>query len=251
MFGWAVKVVSSALFLASIVFSIPLAFDIGGRTCGLAFSLALSVFYFFYSLLRLATPEASRFRYVLGKLVGSIQWLVIASLLIWSLSKFSIDSNTDGNLSWVARTFGSKRAADTSVRVWLFGSRGVVESFSLGIWDKLLSWSVPVFQLGEGFCSLLVIQAAGQMTKWAVNRDGGDNWMVQEVVHFIETFTNQPLDCPTSVFCLNYFKLGLFSLQSHNLSRTWQCGCHSYRCRHHLCNFPMCLGHWKRPWKSC
>jgi len=190
MLGWAVKVVSSALFLASVVFSIPLAFDIGGRTCGLAFSLALSAFYFFYSLLRLATPEASRFRYVLVRFVASIQWLVIASLLIWSLSKFSIDSNTDGNLSWVARTFGGKRAADTSVHAWLFGSRGVVESFSLGIWDKLLSWSVPVFQLGEGFCSLLVIQAAGQMTKWAVNRDGGDNWMVNWPVDSVETLSD-------------------------------------------------------------
>lgn len=170
--------VSSALFLSFIVFSVPLAFDIGGRTCGLAFSLSLSVFYFLYSVLRLATPETSRFRYLLVRLVASIQWIVIPSLLIWSLNKFSIDSNSEGNLSWVTRTFGGKRATDTSVHAWLFGPRGVVESFSISAWDKLLRWSVPVFQLGEGFCSLLVIQAAGQMTKWVVNKDGGDNWMV-------------------------------------------------------------------------
>ncbi|KAG9628281.1 ICE2-domain-containing protein, partial [Aureobasidium melanogenum] len=43
---------------------------------------------------------------------------------------------------------------------------------------KLLRWSTPVFQLSEGFCSLLVIQAAGQITRYLVNREGGDGWMI-------------------------------------------------------------------------
>ncbi|MCJ1452649.1 hypothetical protein MMC28_002992 [Mycoblastus sanguinarius] len=43
----------------------------------------------------------------------------------------------------------------------------------------MLRWSTPVFQLCEGFCSLLVIQAAGQITRWLVNRGGrSDSWMI-------------------------------------------------------------------------
>jgi hypothetical protein len=173
---WITRVISSALFLSAIVFTIPLAFDIGGRTCGLAFSLALTSYYFFYSGLRLATPDGSRFRYALVKLIAWTQWLMIPTLLIWSLNKFSVDA--DNSNGWVERTFGGKRSQDTSVQEWLFGRGGLVESATIGSWDKLLLWSTPVFQIGEGFCSLLVIQAAGQISRWLVNRERGDSWMV-------------------------------------------------------------------------
>jgi hypothetical protein len=173
---WITRVISSALFLSAIVFTIPLAFDIGGRTCGLAFSLALTSYYFFYSGLRLATPDGSRFRYALVKLIAWTQWLMIPTLLIWSLNKFSVDA--DNSNGWVERTFGGKRSQDTSVQEWLFGRGGLAESATIGSWDKLLLWSTPVFQIGEGFCSLLVIQAAGQISRWLVNRERGDSWMV-------------------------------------------------------------------------
>jgi ICE2 len=41
-----------------------------------------------------------------------------------------------------------------------------------------LRYSTPFFQLAEGFCSLLVIQAAGQITRWLVNRRRSDTWVV-------------------------------------------------------------------------
>ncbi|KAF2809732.1 ICE2-domain-containing protein [Mytilinidion resinicola] len=173
---WLTRVASSATFLSAIIFTIPLAFDIGGRTCGLAFSLSLASYYFFYSALRLATPDGSRFRWTLVQLIAWTQWFVLPALLIWSLNKFSVDSDNNGG--WVERTFGGKRAHDSSVQEWLFGSGGLVESATIGSWDKILRWSTPVFQIGEGFCSLLVIQAAGQITRWLVNRERGDSWMI-------------------------------------------------------------------------
>ena len=176
MLSWLLRVSASVLFLLSIVFTIPLAFDVGGRECGLAFSLSLTIFYFIYSTLRLATPDTSRFRYAFVNLVATFQWLVIPGLLIWSLNQFSVDSGEPAG--WVERTFNRKRAGDESIQAWLFGRHGLIQSLSIGGWDKLMHWSVPVFQLAEGFCSLLVIQAAGQITKWVVNRDGGDGWMV-------------------------------------------------------------------------
>ncbi|OCK83647.1 ICE2-domain-containing protein [Lepidopterella palustris CBS 459.81] len=173
---WITRVFSSTLFLAAIVFTIPLAFDIGGRTCGLAFSLSLASYYFFYSALRLATPDGSRFRYSLVTFIAWTQWLMIPTLLIWSLNKFSVDS--DNSSGWVERTFGGKSAQDTSLQELIFGRGGLAEAATVGVWDKLLRWSTPVFQLGEGFCSLLVIQAAGQITRWLVNRERGDTWMI-------------------------------------------------------------------------
>ena len=175
---WLLRVLSSVVFLFSIIISIPLAFDVGGRASGLAFSLVLASFYFFFSVLRLATPSHSRFRWALVQIITLAQWAILPSLLIWSLNRFSVEPV--GNQSWVERTFTGKRATDTSVWEWIAGPDGLVETITVGGWDKLLRWSTPVFQLCEGFCSLLVIQAAGQITRWLVNKGGrGDSWMVR------------------------------------------------------------------------
>jgi hypothetical protein len=174
---WILRITSAVVFLTSIILSVPLGFDVGGRTCGLAFSLSLATFYFFYSVLRLATPDRSRFRWALIQIIGFTQWIILPSLLIWSLNRFSVDS--ENTVGWVERTFDGKRAKDGSIAEWIFGPNGLIESLTIGSWDKLLRWSTPVFQLVEGFCSLLVIQAAGQITRWLVNRGGrSDTWMV-------------------------------------------------------------------------
>ncbi|CZT45051.1 probable ICE2 Protein with role in forming and/or maintaining the cortical ER network [Rhynchosporium secalis] len=149
---------------------------IGGRECGLAFSLSLFYFYFFFSTLKLATPENSRIRWALVKTIGLGQWLLIPGLLIWSMNRFAVDANNSGD--WVARTFDVKRSHDSSVREWIFGAGGLLEMLTVGTWDKLLRYSTPFFQLAEGFCSLLVIQAAGQITRWLVNRGRSDLWMI-------------------------------------------------------------------------
>ncbi|ODH35617.1 hypothetical protein ACO22_02910 [Paracoccidioides brasiliensis] len=187
---WIFRIFSSALFLTAIVLSIPLAFDVGGRTCGLGFSLSLAAFYFLFSLLRLTTPDRSWIRYSLIVFIRSTQWLIVPIVLIWSLNHFSVDApdhhhstttttTTTQQAEWIGRTFGWKREQDMSIARWVFGANGLVENFVLGGWDKLLSWSTPFFQLAEGFCSLLVIQAAGQITRWLVNRGGrNDSWMI-------------------------------------------------------------------------
>ena len=173
---WIFRVLSSAIFLLSIILSIPIAFDVGGRECGLAFSLSLFSFYIFYSGLKLATPDDSRIRWALVQMIGMAQWVLLPGLLIWSMNRFAVDANNSGD--WVARTFDGKRAQHSSVTEWIFGSGGLLEILTVGAWDKLLRYSTPFFQLAEGFCSLLVIQAAGQITRWLVNRGRSDTWMV-------------------------------------------------------------------------
>jgi ICE2 len=174
---WLARVFTSVVFLFLIIFTIPLTFDVGGRTAGLAFSLSLFIYYAFYSVLRLITPPQSRFRYALGQLIRHTQWIAIGSLMIWSLNKFSIDADNAGG-SWVERTFNYKRAHDKSIQEWIFGRDGLLQSVMIGGWDTGLRYSTPLFQILEGFCTLLVIQACGQITRWLVNREGGDTWMV-------------------------------------------------------------------------
>ena len=183
---WLLNFLGSVAFLFGIILSIPLAFDVGGRACGLAFSLALATSYFCFSILRIATPDKSRFRKALIHIIAFLQWAIIPTLLIWSLNRFSVEPDTAG---WVERTFSGKRASDTSVVQWILGPDGLVETVTVGGWDKLLRWSTPVFQLCEGFCSLLVIQAAGQITRWLVNKgEGRDSWMVRIPTSLIRIF---------------------------------------------------------------
>ncbi|TLD23951.1 hypothetical protein PspLS_06734 [Pyricularia sp. CBS 133598] len=190
---WLFQALFSIIFLLSIVLSIPICFDVGGRDAGLAYSLSLFVFYLFYSAAKLATPDNSRFRRALTELIRLSQWVVIPALLIWSLNRFSVDealldaAQNHGHASgdWVRRAwFGHETVAQpaapaaTNWHDWFFGSKGVLESMWLGSWDRGLSYSSPLFQLCEGFCTVLVIQAAGQMTRWLVNRGRSDTWVI-------------------------------------------------------------------------
>jgi hypothetical protein len=174
---WLLRILNSAIFLLCIILSIPIAFDVGGRECGLAYSLWLFCFYFAFSLLKLATPDDSRIRWALVKLVAMTQWVIIPALLIWSLGRFAVDANNSGD--WVARTFDGKRSQYKSVVDWIFGPGGLADAMTVGTWGNVLTYSTPVFQIAEGFCSLLVIQAAGQITRWLVNRGRSDSWMVR------------------------------------------------------------------------
>lgn len=225
---WLFRALSSAVFLAVTVSSIPLAFDVGGKTCGLAYSLSLATFYFLFSLLRLTTPDRSWLRSSLIVVISSTQWLIIPILLIWSLNRFSIDTDNAG--SWVERTFTGKRAHDSSIQEWLFGPDGLVESVTIGNWDKLLRWSTPVFQLVEGFCSLLVIQAAGQITRWLVNRGGrSDSWMVcprHSTVHILwdaYLLIRASLDRSPGTLRLHHIKLGILPVAGPPISRDLKC----------------------------
>lgn len=173
---WFFRVIFSSVFLFSIVLSIPVAFDVGGRDSGLAYSLSLFIFYLLYSAIKLAVPDDSRARHFVSASLRLSQWIVIPTLLIWALGKFAVDA---GSSTWVERTLGSVfQSKSASWTEWLFGKDGLVETISLGGWDNALRYSGPIFQLLEGFCTLLVIQSAGQITRWLVNRGRSDTWVV-------------------------------------------------------------------------
>jgi len=173
---WIFSVLFSSIFLLSIVLSIPVAFDVGGRDSGLAYSLSLFFFYLIYSTTKLITPDTSRIRWTVSAILRISQWIVIPTLLIWSLNQFAVDA---GSTNWVERTLGGMfKSRSANWTEWIFGKDGILETVMLGGWDNILRYSVPVFQLLEGFCTLLVIQAAGQITRWLVNRGRSDTWLI-------------------------------------------------------------------------
>ncbi|EXJ55597.1 hypothetical protein A1O7_08525 [Cladophialophora yegresii CBS 114405] len=178
------RALSAILFLTLIIVLIPLTFDVGGRDAGLAFSLSISSFYFILSLLRISTPDGSSFRRAVVNILRGLQLLILPILCIWALGRFSVDA--DNSSGWVERTFRTSKDFLTSKPdLWqsIVGREGLVENITLGSWDILLRWSSPIFQLLEGFCSLLVIQAIGQFSRWLVNRsEWSDAWLLTLLV---------------------------------------------------------------------
>lgn len=179
---WLTRALSSIFFLSLIVVTIPLTFDIGGRDAGLAYTLSLAAFYFFLSLLRVTTPDNAPVRKFVIYTLRGVQWIILPTLCLWVLGRFS-DGGLDGG--WVERTFRIKKdlLSHKSLSQYLFGHDGLLEVIAIGGWDRLLRWSSPIFQLLEGFCSLLVIQAIGQLSRWSVNRsEWSDAWMLSIIV---------------------------------------------------------------------
>lgn len=207
---WLFSVILSSVFLLSIVLSIPVAFDVGGRDSGLAYSLSLFNYYLFYSAVRILTPEKSRLGWTVSTALRLSQWIVIPTLMIWALGQFAVDA---GSTNWVERTLGGVfRSKSTSWTEWVFGKDGVLETVMLGTWDGVLKYSGPMFQLLEGFCTLLVIQAAGQITRWLVNRGRSDTWVVSRSAAAAGLFLSQ-LNDPDSNSSASDLSPRLFGLR--------------------------------------
>lgn len=149
-------------------------------------------------------------------LIGLGQWILLPGLLIWSMNRFAVDANNSGD--WVARTFDGKRAQNKGIYEWIFGAGGLLEMLTIGTWDKVLKYSTPLFQLAEGFCSLLVIQASGQITRWLVNRGRSDTWMVRTCPSFYRLCkVNLGIDWATDFVRIYHLKLWIFPFPHHQL----------------------------------
>jgi ICE2 len=114
------------------------------------FSLALASFYFTLSSMRLSYRK-SQLEWI-PNLVGFVQTFIVFVILVTVLNKFSNDAPST---HWVHRLI-------------------------LKPWDWALTKSTPAFTLIEGFASLLVIQAIGQICRWVANHRS-DSWLVQIV----------------------------------------------------------------------
>lgn len=142
----------SVIYLTLLILTIPLAFDVGGEDCGIAFTSTLTIFYFVMSTIRIITRK-TKFS-IIGSLLYYLQHLITPSLLILHLSLFS---NTKSN---------------NVSSIWLN---------SIHPWKVMIKNATPVFACMEGFCTLLVIQATGHVMRW-LNNKKSDSWMFVQII---------------------------------------------------------------------
>jgi ICE2 len=112
----------------------------------------------------------------LPSIVGFLQVIIVPIILVCVLNTFTTEH--------VPSTWG--------------------RSFLVKPWDWALTKSTPVFTLIEGFASLLVIQAIGQICRWVVN-NRSDSWMVWELL------LKLTLDCVSCIKCIYNRRSSLFS----------------------------------------
>lgn len=144
-----------ALYLALVVLTIPLAFDVGGDSCGLLFSLFLVVA---YALLTTLRRLARRWRFLKAvSILYYTQHVFIPTILMYFVLYYS------------------HKAPES-------------DSWPVVVWRYVLVHATPVFTVAEGFCSLLLIQAASQTLTY-LQENVSDSWLLVSLMGLGATIT--------------------------------------------------------------
>lgn len=150
-----VEFILSTIYLILIILCIPLAFDVGGVSCGLAFSFTTFSLYFVLTTIRLITRRSKYFRWI--SILYYLQHIVLPSLLTFFLSYY-------------------KSANDNPILK------------PVELWKIFIINSTPIVTILEGFCSLLLIQAIGQTLNWLTVYKS-DSWLIVSLVGSGSTIT--------------------------------------------------------------
>lgn len=142
------EIILSTVYLVLLVLCIPLAFDVGGIACGLAFSFTTFALYFILTTIRLITRRSKYFRWV--SILYYLQHILLPSLLTFFLSYYN-------------------------------SSKKVPSFMVIDVWKLFIVNSTPIFTILEGFCSLLLIQAVGQTLHWLTVYKS-DSWLIVSLV---------------------------------------------------------------------
>ncbi|CDO55260.1 similar to Saccharomyces cerevisiae YIL090W ICE2 Integral ER membrane protein with type-III transmembrane domains [Geotrichum candidum] len=158
---------STFFYYFLILITIPLAFDVGGQDCGIAFTCTLSVFYFVLSTFRLLSKN-TKFRFISSSLYH-LQQIIIPSLLILHLSIYSPPTLT-------LKEFVEPPASNASLGQQVQSEVSHVWLLIIQSWACFVKNATPLFTTLEGFCTLLFIQTAGRFSSWLVKKS--DSWMI-------------------------------------------------------------------------
>ncbi|ODV91133.1 hypothetical protein CANCADRAFT_116737 [Tortispora caseinolytica NRRL Y-17796] len=145
---------NSLLFVALVLLTVPLSFDLGGRQCGLAFTLALDLMSMFFATTRLLTAKTAITKPV-SALLSLAQVLLIPSIFIILLNIYA--NNNAPPLPGF--------------------------SIAISIWDWFLENATAWFTILEGFCTLLVIQSTSRaIANRARSTSSKDTWMIISLI---------------------------------------------------------------------
>lgn len=149
-----IKSLLSITYLALVVLTIPLAFDVGGVDCGLAYSLFIMLLYFLLTTVRLLTHKFPVLK--VFNVVFYAQHLLLPSILMFFLLYCA--------------------------------ERDVASSMVIFLWRYILVHLTSVFTITEGFCSLLLIQAISQILDWLTDFKS-DSWLFVSLIGSGTTIT--------------------------------------------------------------
>ena len=155
----SIRAILATLYLVLIILTIPLAFDVGGVNCGLAYSLTTLVIYFILTTIRILTHKSKYFQWI--SMIYYCQHFFIPSLLTYFLSYYSHSHNHNHNHN--------------------HGYSDDNKFNPIMIWRLVLINSTPIFTILEGFCSLLLIQAMGQTMSWLTIYKS-DSWLIISLI---------------------------------------------------------------------
>ena len=83
----SIRAILATLYLVLMILTIPLAFDVGGVNCGLAYSLTTLVTYFILTTIRILVRKTKYFQWI--SIIYYCQHFFIPSLLTYFLSYYS------------------------------------------------------------------------------------------------------------------------------------------------------------------
>lgn len=172
----SVKSLLLAYYLALVVLTIPLAFDVGGVPCGLVYLFLLLALYFVLTTLRLLARRFPILRLI--SVLYYAQHVLIPSILMLFL----------------------QRCAQSTPDIPVV----------IPVWRFLLVHSTSVFTVAEGFCSLLLIQAASQTLGWLTTYKS-DSWLFVLLIGSGTTITG-------ALYFLYRIYVNPFSLELGNAS---------------------------------
>ncbi|ONH75476.1 Protein ICE2 [Pichia kudriavzevii] len=149
------RVLFSTIYLIYIVLTIPLSFEVGGVNCGLSYSLTILILYFC-----LATLRVLKYHRFISSFLYYLQHLLLPTLLSFFLTVFNDDPTVNYNQSIFHEVW------------WIY---------VINFWKFFLINSTPLFTILEGFCSLLSIQAIGQLFKYFI-KNKSDTWSIINLI---------------------------------------------------------------------
>lgn len=158
----SLRVLFSTIYLIYIILTIPLSFEVGGLNCGLSYSLTILILYFC-----LATLRVLKYHRFISSFLYYLQHLLLPTLLSFFLTIF------DNTLS------------DSNSELMDLASRSIFHKiwwqYIIQFWKFFLINSTPLFTILEGFCSLLSVQAIGQLFKYFI-KNKSDIWSILNLV---------------------------------------------------------------------
>lgn len=164
----------ATLYLCYVILTIPLSFEVGGLDCGLSFSFTILVLYFV-----LATFRVLRYHRFLSTFLYYMQHLFLPSILSLFLTIFTSDTHSPHNFNSSASSTFSSASLSPSVSTSFFSK--LWWNYILEGWKLFLVNATPLFTILEGFCTLLSIQAVGQVSQFLI-RHRSDTWSIANLI---------------------------------------------------------------------